>query len=49
MGNLQVLHRCDIMKKIILKDWLYAIVVPEELDIWDRSEKVYRLIEKRYL
>lgn len=59
-----------IKDEIILKDWLYAIVVPEELrdtiepvipdeladwvifaendcrDIWDWSEKVYRLIEK---
>ena len=62
-----------VKDEIILKDWLYAMVVPEELreliepvipeeladrviyvasdcrDIWDWSEKVYRLIEKRNL
>lgn len=62
-----------VKDEIILKDWLYAMVVPDELresiesvmpdeladrviyvdnncrDIWDWSEKVYRLIEKRYL
>lgn len=62
-----------IKDEIILKDWLYAMIVPEVLreviepdipeelvdrvvyvendcrDIWDWSEKVYRLIEKRYL
>lgn len=62
-----------IRDEIILKDWLYAMVVPEELrgviepvvpeelsdrviyaendcaNIWDWSEKVYRIIEKRYL
>ena len=60
-----------IKDEIILKDWLYAMVVPEALretiesvipkeladrvvyvendcrDIWDWSEKVYRVIEKR--
>lgn len=60
-----------IKDEIILKDWLYAMVVPEELrkaiepvapkeltdrviyvendcrDIWDWSEKVYRVIEKK--
>ncbi len=60
-----------IKDEIILRDWLYAMVVPEVLremieptipeelvdrvvyvendcrDIWDWSEKVYRLIEKR--
>lgn len=62
-----------IKDEIILKDWLYAMVVPEELreliepviteeladrviyvtndcrDIWDWSEKVYGMIEKRNL
>lgn len=62
-----------IKDEIILKDWLYAMVVPEALreiiepaipeeladrvvyvendckDIWDWSEKVYRLIETRCL
>ena len=62
-----------IKDEIIVKDWLYAMIIPEELreiiepavpeeladrviyvandgeDIWDWSEKVYRLIEKRYL
>ena len=62
-----------VKDEIILKDWLYAMVVPEELreliepvipenladyviyiandcqNIWDWSEKVYRLIEKRNL
>ena len=62
-----------VKDEIILKDWLCAMVVPEELreiiapaipeelidrvkyvendctDIWDWSEKVYCLIEKRYL
>ena len=62
-----------IKDEIILKDWLYALVVPAELretiepsipeeladrviyvandckDIWDWSEKVYRLIETRCL
>lgn len=62
-----------IKDEIILKDWLYAMIVPEELretiepvipdeladrviyaendcrDIWEWSEKVYRLIEKRYI
>ena len=58
-----------IKDEIVLKDWLYAMVipagveldVPDDLknrtiyvendcqDIWDWSEKVYRLIEKRYL
>lgn len=62
-----------VKDEIILKDWLYAMVVPEELreliepvipeeladrviyvtndcrDIWDWSEKVYQLIEKRNL
>ena len=60
-----------IKDEIVLKDWLYAMVVPEALrgtieslipeelagrvvyvendcrDIWDWSEKVYRVIEKR--
>ena len=60
-----------IKDEILLKDWLYAMVVPEKLqalieptvpeelaarviyvkndctDIWDWSEKVYRVIEKR--
>ena len=62
-----------IKDEIVLKDWLYAMVVPMELrkmiepvipeeladrviyvandckDIWDWSEKVYRLIETRCL
>ena len=61
-----------IKDEILLRDWLYAMVVPEELreaiepaipdaladrviyvkndckDIWDWSEKVYRVIETRY-
>ena len=60
-----------IKDEILLKDWLYAMVVPEKLqalieptvpeelaarviyvkndctDIWDWSEKVYRVMEKR--
>ncbi len=60
-----------IKDEIVLKDWLYSMVVPEALretvepivpetladrvfyvendckDIWDWSEKVYRVIEKR--
>lgn len=62
-----------IKDEIVLKDWLYAMIVPEELrelietvipeeladrviyvtndcqDIWDWSEKVYEIIEKRNL
>ena len=60
-----------IRDEIILKDWLYAMVIPEKLqeiieptipeeladrviyitndcrDIWDWSEKVYRIVEQR--
>ena len=58
-----------IKDEIVLKDWLYAMVIPAGVeldvpdslkdraiyvendcrDIWDWSEKVYRVIEKRCL
>ena len=58
-----------IKDEIVLKDWLYAMVIPTGVkldipdylknraiyvendcrDIWDWSEKVYQLIEKRYV